>query len=410
MKRVLALVVTFCLVGNLTAQNNTWEVFLRGQAVKSIAFENNYVWAATDSFLVSFNKLDSSTTYYPYPDIVEDMTSIIKIDNKGVKWIVRSGKPGLDPVNSIYGFDVNEWYKVDFNGEGPFYSLVVDKNNNKWMVSDGFHPHLYKMEEGSCMQYTSDNSGLLYNYVENVASDNNGNIWLANVGNYDEPFSADLALMEYDGNKWTSFYSESRLFCNAMSFDSQGNLWVQQLFTLQKLDIASNSWTEQINLDKTCQLQAIEGEDKLWFRGNDFGIAIYKDSAWSFYTTSNSELPSNTVYQIAIDSNGTKWIGTANGLAAFDKNGLHTSDNPDSKMMKKIALFPNPARDYITIQIAGELQRSTVEIINLQGKVVKSFSLNNNQNQLDVRNLSSGVYLVRIQTGESYTNKKIVKQ
>jgi hypothetical protein len=168
-------------------------------------------------------------------------------------------------------------------------------------------------------------------------------------------------------------------------------------------------------------LAAIEDDNKFWFTNYDNGIAVYDGSEWTFYTTLNSGLPSDTVYQIAIDSDGTKWIATDKGLARFvnesatdeglDEFGGDDVTSLDNKSFAiDFKVYPNPVHDYITIKISGELQRSTVDILSIQGKVVKSFSLNNNQNHLDVRNLSSGVYLVRIQTGESYSIKKIVKQ
>jgi ligand-binding sensor domain-containing protein len=38
---------------------------------------------------------------------------------------------------------------------------------------------------------------------------------------------------------------------------------------------------------------------------------------WINYNTSNSKLPNNQINAIAVDKNGTKWIGTANGLACL---------------------------------------------------------------------------------------------
>jgi len=426
MKRILFLVVTFGLVGHLTAQDNTWKEYLKGQAVKSIDFENDYVWAATDSFLVRLNKLDNSTTYYPYPEIIENMRGIIKIDNKGVKWIVRSDILLMNPVTSIYGFDENEWDKIEFDEKGLFFSLAVDKNNNKWITIGGFRTYLYKIEEDSCMLYTSNNSGLPYNYVFKIASDKEGNIWLANYGPIGEPVYAKIALMKNDGGVW-NLHSSEEGFYTAIDFDSQGNPWVQyhNLYTpvdaLRKLDTTSNSWSEQITLNRSYRLAAIEDDNKFWFTNYDNGIAVYDGSEWTFYTTLNSGLPSDTVYQIAIDSDGTKWIATDKGLARFvnesatdeglDEFGGDDVTSVDNKSFAiDFKVYPNPVHDYITIKISGELQRSTVDILSIQGKVVKSFSLNNNQNHLDVRNLSSGVYLVRIQTGESYSIKKIVKQ
>jgi ligand-binding sensor domain-containing protein len=43
---------------------------------------------------------------------------------------------------------------------------------------------------------------------------------------------------------------------------------------------------------------------------------------WTVYNTSNSELPSNWVYSIAIDGQGNKWIGTYDGLAVYREGGV----------------------------------------------------------------------------------------
>jgi hypothetical protein len=40
--------------------------------------------------------------------------------------------------------------------------------------------------------------------------------------------------------------------------------------------------------------------------------------SWANYTTSNSQLPSNSVNAIAVDRDGSKWFLTGNGLARFD--------------------------------------------------------------------------------------------
>ena len=39
---------------------------------------------------------------------------------------------------------------------------------------------------------------------------------------------------------------------------------------------------------------------------------------WTVYNTSNSSLPSDSIFAIAIDSKGSRWIGTSRGLAKFD--------------------------------------------------------------------------------------------
>lgn len=422
MKRILLFVVSISMVGILIAQEDTWDIFLQGQAVKSFELEGNNIWVATDSsFLVRVNKLDKSATYYKYPFINVNRSSLnLKIDKNGVKWIAHSKYlPEGNSIyksfySSIYCFDGNRWEKVKSLGYGEISTLAIDKNNSKWIA--GGANGLYKIEEDSCVKFTSENSGLVYNYVDQVTSDRDGNIWLSNYGNLGGLLLADVSLMKYDGDNWISFFYGRDTWLNRLIFDSQGNLWVHNFLSIRKLDTLSKSYSEIITLnpDPFFILLAIEGDNRFWFsnryNARKNGVAVYDGLDWSFYTSSNSGLPSDTVYQIAIDSSGTKWIGTANGLAAFKENGLHTSVCPDSKKMNKITLFPNPAHDFVVLKMDGEIQNLEVDILNIQGQTIKTFSTGSNQCQLDVSNLYPGVYLVRIQSQQNNILKKLIKQ
>lgn len=425
MKRILLVLITISLCGFLAAQEKNWKVYLRGQAVKSIDFENNYIWATTDSFLIQLNRLDNSTTYFSYPyKHVNRSSFILKIDKKGVKWIALSEYFGGESIytsysSSVYSFDGSQWKTIRYWDYGQISSLAIDKSNNKWIAKAGENG-LYKIEQDNYVQYTPENSGLVYNYVSQVASDKDGNIWVLNLA-YGPMLSADIALIKNDGVNWITYYSGEGHSIDFITIDSQGNPWL----SLQKLDTISNSLSYSFYTDtlppslRVGSLPIIEGEDKLWYNIRKKisvweylanGIASLQDSDWNFYTTANSELPSDTVYQIAIDADGTKWIGTVNGLAAFNENGLTTSTDIHPKKIKEIELFPNPANDYIILKIPSGLMNSRIDILNLQGKTIKSFSLNQHQKRLGVSHFPTGVYIVRIHSGENQIIKKFVKR
>lgn len=456
MKRILLLLATIFLSGSLAAQENYWNVFLRGQAVKAIDFENDYVWVVTDSLLISLNKQDNNISHYHLPEISENTQTFLKVDNNGVKWIVQSNLK----MNIILGFDGNNWDKIEFNGTGPVTSLAVDKNNDKWITAiDGvsfgqlLYTHLYKLEQDSFIQYSPENSGLLYDYVSQVTSDRTGNIWLGNYGELTlltGTGATDNALVKYDGYNWNSCISEKLLiFYKAICVDNLGDPWVQVLYQgVRKLNTASNIWSDLIVPKLSYYLLAVDGENRCWFNNwsDQKGVAIYNGSDWNYYTTLNSELPSDKVYQIAIDSHGTKWIGTGNGLATFKEGELNPSVgmdnfnpsygsitisasgitdttnasvgidilNPsngiDTRIKSEIELFPNPANDHIILRIPCELQNPTVDIINSQGKFLTSFSCHGTQNRLDVSHFPAGVYFVRIQTDTNFVLHKFVKQ
>ena len=62
-----------------------------------------------------------------------------------------------------------------------------------------------------------------------------------------------------------------------------------------------------------------------------FTAGIAQNPEWVVYDTSNSDLPSNYVNSIAIDSSGTKWIGTNDGVASFDGTNwtVYNTSNSD---------------------------------------------------------------------------------
>ena len=69
-------------------------------------------------------------------------------------------------------------------------------------------------------------------------------------------------------------------------------------------------------------------------------------------------------------------------------------------------LYPNPASEAITLSATESIDK--VEIFNLSGKLVKSHSVNKPSERLYVNDLTSGVYIVRTQIGESLGTKKLI--
>ena len=73
-------------------------------------------------------------------------------------------------------------------------------------------------------------------------------------------------------------------------------------------------------------------------------------------------------------------------------------------MSQNIFVFPNPAHDSINIETEFEIE--SVEIYNVQGQIV----LTTNQKEINISNLTSGIYMVRIQSiNNSSITKKLIK-
>jgi hypothetical protein len=74
-----------------------------------------------------------------------------------------------------------------------------------------------------------------------------------------------------------------------------------------------------------------------------------------------------------------------------------------------LKIYPNPTKDILNLSSSTTLINS-VEVTDLNGRVVKSFNLNGiSQTELNVSSLQSGMYFVSVQTELGKGTTKIVK-
>lgn len=74
----------------------------------------------------------------------------------------------------------------------------------------------------------------------------------------------------------------------------------------------------------------------------------------------------------------------------------------------KIILYPNPTMDYVIIE--GLENKNTIEIVNLQGQIVKNLTVSSTKTTIDITALSIGIYTVKIKSDKGIFVKKLIKQ
>jgi len=87
----------------------------------------------------------------------------------------------------------------------------------------------------------------------------------------------------------------------------------------------------------------------------------------------------------------------------------YTSINNYENKGSEIILMPNPASGFVNVSFETN-NSSTVEIsiLDVQGNLVKFFNDKSNQNQLDISDLSKGMYFVRLNTEKGSSYKKLM--
>ncbi len=89
--------------------------------------------------------------------------------------------------------------------------------------------------------------------------------------------------------------------------------------------------------------------------------------------------------------------GGMNTPAYFCLDNISTADSPQSVLSinttKESNLFPNPAYESVSIKSTPETQ--TIRIIDIQGRIVRSFQPNSSISSVPLQELSNGIYTVQ---------------
>jgi hypothetical protein len=73
----------------------------------------------------------------------------------------------------------------------------------------------------------------------------------------------------------------------------------------------------------------------------------------------------------------------------------------------RINIFPNPIVDILTIETP---YKATIEILNIEGQIIKTINTAEKKTSIDVSNLSSGVYIIKAKTEKGVAVKKFIKE
>lgn len=91
------------------------------------------------------------------------------------------------------------------------------------------------------------------------------------------------------------------------------------------------------------------------------------------------------------------------GMAVFQNFPLNTTDFN----LEQVAIYPNPVKDVLYIN-ANNLAITKIQIINSLGQNVKTMSAG--FEVIDIADLATGIYILKMDTELGTTNKKIIKE
>lgn len=100
----------------------------------------------------------------------------------------------------------------------------------------------------------------------------------------------------------------------------------------------------------------------------------------------------------------------------FDNLTIRATDQVSLGVVKTVvsennfSVFPNPTNNVINFSNNVNATVNTIEIFDLNGRIIKSIKINATEGQVSVSDLSAGMYMMKISTDSGIVTKKIVKQ
>ena len=404
-KLTLLLIIIIGITCYTNAQNPQWLNYTNGDNIYALAEENDNMWIGTNGSLVQLDKTTSILTFYNCANsgLPSNVIRSLAIDENGTKWIGTLG-------GGMATFDGTNWtvYNSSNSGLPDNYvnSLAIDENGTKWIGT--WYGGLASFDGTNWMVYNSSNSGLPDNYVNSLAIDETGIKWIG---------TDYSGLAVFDGTNWTVYFtSNSGLPSNSvrsLAIDENGTKWIGTADGVAAFD--GTSWvvynTSNSGLpDNYVKSITIDENGIKWIGTWYGGLVSFDGTIWTVYNTSNSGLPDKTVLSIAISENGTKWIGTKDGgLAAYNEEGIPAGTKNYIIKTNSVHVYPNPATNHIHIELVFKSNILFIEIINIQGKLVRHKKNVTNKNTLNVKDLPNGLYIIRIYTDNGIINEKFIK-
>jgi ligand-binding sensor domain-containing protein len=147
-------------------------------------------------------------------------------------------------------------------------------------------------------------------------------------------YSQGLVSFDYTSQSWVTYASPGAISdpqVNGLAFDLAGNVWVAMNLGIGELYPGHSTWVNvypsvsggnsPLTGTSTVTSVTTDKNSLRYFGTSNVGVLRLNDTTWTSFDTSNCPIPSNHINGVQLDQRGNLWIGTDNGLAAYNPTG-----------------------------------------------------------------------------------------
>lgn len=255
---------------------------------------------------VLFSYSNGSFTVFPFPGEIEITGTYA--DQHDNLWLGTES-------SGVWRFDGENWkswQSDDWFRESPV-SILIDGDGVTWFVtsSDG----VYSFDGETWIHYTRDN-GLPTNHLRGGMFDHSGRllVW------------SNLGIGVFENGYWETQSEKNSLpESNIMSLDmgNDGTIWAGT-YNGGVIVNDGSGWRQYSGEDTLLSNKvsdiAVGSDGTVWMVHDKTyrGITVFKNGDFEWLATYSSDLPSNDVYAVEVDTNGIVWFAADIGLISFD--------------------------------------------------------------------------------------------
>jgi len=298
-------------------------------------------------------------------------------DNSSCSWLIEPNDPNIDSISEIIlkfnKFDTENSYDVVnvYDGSSTSDPLLGSFSGNS------LPPTISSSSDKMLITFTTNgsnsSSGWFATYEAKAPDYCNGNIFTASSGTFN------------DGSQNKNYNNES--MCT----------YSIQVPNASSITLGFNYFNTEDIYDIVKIYDASSTPSKL--------LATYSGTNVPPEVTANS----NSMFIMFFSNNSI----TAGGWEAYYYSS--TSGVEENTLLNSTEIYPNPASDFLTIEISNiDYQNLEIQIMNSTAKAVYHEFHDNKtgsfKNSIDLSGLSKGVYFLRLTSDKETINKKIIIQ
>lgn len=316
-----------------------------------------------------------------------DMDVVIAPWHGSVYFFINDGSGNFLPGDTLS--EVSEFYAdvivrdIDFDG---YVDIISDRQI--WL-NDARDPGHFIMQDFEMTASTHDldvndinNDSLQDIYLGRFSADNGDQVYL-----YDEPNYIELDTTLCFGD---SIYLENAWQTEPGTFVMNAGCDTLAMVTLSFYDEIN---TEVIEIDGL-MMAVQENAEYQWLDCDDNFASIAGATLQTF-------LPDETGnYAVEITANGM-CVDTSDCYYVIPAGiiGMH---------LEQIKVYPNPARDMLTVEL-NENRDGSLVLFDFTGNVVINQAFTGTDYQIDISKLPAGIYYVLVHSGKATFSRKIIK-